>query len=364
MALNCVSSINRMYPVAAAVCKSPAIQAQMRDIPVALIQRRFKSNQTPNQTTVSSSNPLDLDRSHRYHVGIAIIPQGSSALVERFGKFHKLLDPGLHFLVPVVDRISYSFPRQRVSFQVDPQEVFTKDNIKVELGGDIVIRITNPEAAAYGAKNPFSLATIYAQAAMRNAVGELTLDELLNQREAINFKVFAAVNKQTKDYGLECLGYEIKGLQVPGHIEEEMARQVTSERKRRETVLNSQGEKEAAINRAEGNRMAAKLNSEGEKMAKINEAEGNAQKRLIEAQAEAEALKLIGQALRENPEAASVRLASEALKTWGGMVGNSNTMIIPANTSPLESLLPQALAALTRSHAIFDATVMPKKDSN
>lgn len=267
-------SISRMYPIGTAICRNPAIQAQIRNIPTALIQCRFKSD----QNTVSSSNPLDLDRSHKFHIGITMIPQGSSALVERFGKFHKLLSPGLHFLVPVVDRISYSFPLQRVSFQVDPQPAFTKDNIRVELGGDIVVRITDPESAAYGAKNPFSLATIYAQAAMRNAVGELTLDELLNQREAINRKVFDAVNKQTTGYGLQCLGYEIKGLQVPAHIEEEMARQVTSERKRRETVLNSEGDREAAINKSEGN-----------KIAKINEAEGNAQQRLIEAKAEAEA---------------------------------------------------------------------------
>lgn len=362
MILSSISSINRMYPIAkTAICRSPAIQAQMQNIPTELIQRRFKSD----QSTVRSSNPLGLDRSNQYHIGIKIIPQGSCALVERFGKFHKLLNPGLHFLVPIVDRISYSFPLQRVSFQVVPQTAFTKDNIRVELGGDIIVRITNPESAAYGAKNPFSLATIYAQAAMRNAVGELTLDELLNQREAINRKVLVGVNKQANDYGLECLGYEIKGLQVPAHIEEEMARQVTSERKRRETVLNSQGEREASINKAEGNKTSAQLNSEGEKIAKINEAEGNAQKRLIEAQAEAEALKLIGIALRENPEAAAVRLASEALKTWSGMVGKSNTMIIPANTSPLEALLPQALAAFTRSNTIFDATVMhePKKSS-
>ena len=164
---------------------------------------------------------------------------------------------------------------------------------------------------------------------------------------------------------MQCLGYEIKGLKVPSHVEEEMARQVTSERKRRETVLNSQGEREASINRAEGNKTSAQLNSEGDKIAKINEAEGNARKRLIEAQAEAEALQLIGNALRENPEAASVRLASEALKTWSGMVGKSNTMIIPADMSPLEALLPQALAAFSRSNTIFDAKVMheSKKDS-
>lgn len=355
------SSISRIYPVKIATYRSPSIQAQIRSVPTALIQRRFKSD----KSTIRSSSPLNLDRSNKFHIGVKIIPQGSSALVERFGKFHKLLTPGLHFLVPIVDRISYSFPLQRVSFQVDPQQAFTKDNIRVELGGDIVVRITNSESAAYGAKNPFSLATIYAQAAMRNAVGELTLDELLNQREAINRKVFEAVNKHTKDYGLECLGYEIKGLQVPDHIEEEMARQVTSERKRRETVLNSQGEREASINKAEGNKTSAQLNSEGDKIAKINEAEGNAKKRLIEAQAEAEALKIIGNALRENPEAASVRLASEALKIWSGMLGKSNTMIIPANTNPLEALLPQALAAYTRSNTIFDATVIhePKKGS-
>ena len=352
--------INRIYPVInASIHGNPTISTQARGISTALIQRRF------NSSNIRASNPVDLDRNHLYHIGVKIIPQGTAALVERFGEFRKLLEPGLHFLVPIVDRVSYSFPLQRVSFEVNPQQAFTKDNVKVELGGDIVVRVMDPKSAAYGAKNPFSLTAIYAQAAMRNAVGELTLDELLNQREIINRKVFDAVNSQTQGYGLQCLGYEIKGLKVPSHVEEEMARQVTSERKRRETVLNSQGEREASINRAEGNKTSAQLNSEGDKIAKINEAEGNARKRLIEAQAEAEALQLIGNALRENPEAASVRLASEALKTWSGMVGKSNTMIIPADMSPLEALLPQALAAFSRSNTIFDAKVMheSKKDS-
>lgn len=327
-------------------------------IPREIIQKRFSSED--NSPHISSSSPLDLDSNHKSHIGIKIVPQATSVIVERFGKFHRMLEPGLRLLIPIVDRISYSFPQQRVSFEVSPQYAFTKDNIKVELGGDIVVRVTDPQKAAYGAKTPFSLTAIYAQAAMRNAVGELNLDELLNQREIINGKVFAAVNKQTREYGLECLSYEIKGLKVPHHIEEEMARQVTSERKRRETVLNSQGEKEAAINKADGNKNAAELNSIGEKIAKINEAEGNARKRLIEAQAEAEALKLIGNALRENPEAASVRLASETLKTWGEIVGKSNTMVIPSDRSPLEAFLSQALAAYNQSNTMFDHTVIKK----
>lgn len=351
------TSISKMYsPHRISHYERPVVSPQMRNVPTSVVQRGFSS--------IRSTYPLDLDRSHKYHIGIKFIPQGSSALVERFGKFHKLLNPGLHFLVPIVDRISYSFPLQRVSFQVDPQQVFTKDNIKVELGGDIVVRITDPKAAAYGAKNPFSLATIYAQAAMRKAAGNLTLDQLLNEREVINHQVIEAVNKLTKDYGLECLGYEIEGIKVPSHIEEEMARQVTSERKRRETVLNSQGEREAAINKAEGYKQSAELTSEGDKNAKINAAVADAESRLIGSRAEEKALEIVGKALRQNPEAASVRLASEALKTWNGMVGNSNTIIIPANTSPLETLLPQALAAFNRSNTIFDTKIMhePNKD--
>lgn len=336
------------HPLSSASTSSST--STISNIPVSLIQRRFSSK----TTNISDSHPLNLDNNNRYHLGVAIVPQGSSAIVERFGKFLKELKPGIHFLFPIIDRISYTYPLQRVSFEVAPQKVFTKDNIKVELGGDIVVRITDPQSAAYGAKSPFSLATIYAQAAMRNAVGELTLDELLNQRELINHKVFDAVNKNTNQYGLECLGYEIKDLQVPKNIEEEMARQVTSERKRRETVLNSQGEREAAINLAEGNKASAELNSIGQKIAQINDAEGNAKRRLIEAQAEAEALEILGTAIRKNPEATSLKLASEAIKTWGKITGESNTMIIPAGTSPLESLLPQALNAFIQSQAQFD----------
>lgn len=327
-------------------------------IPSTLIQRRFHSDRgwgsdshrTNSKSDVQESNPLSLDKNQLHHIGFKIIPQGHVAIVERLGKFHAELKPGFHFLIPIFDCIRYSFPLKRVSFSIQPQEAFTKDNVKVQLGGDIIVRVTQPKDAAYGAESPFSLATIYAQSAMRNAIGELSLDELLNQREHINRKVFEAVNKHTNPYGLECLGYEIKGLSVPKHIEEEMARQVTSERKRRETVLNAEGEKAAAINQAEGKKRAAELSSEGEKIAKINEAEGNAQKRLIEADAEAKALERIGQAIRENPEAAAIRLASESLGTWKGMLGSSNTMIVPQNMDPISALLPQALSAYTRAN--------------
>ncbi len=320
-----------------------------------LTQRRFYSDRSTERrpSDIHESSPLALDQNRLHHVGFKVIPQGHVALVERLGKFDRQLNPGLHFLLPVIDCIRYYFPLKRVSFSIQPQEAFTKDNVKVQLGGDIIVRVIDAQKAAYGAESPFSLATIYAQSAMRNAVGELSLDELLNQREVINRKVFEAVNKQTSTYGLECQGYEIKGFSVPKHIEEEMARQVTSERKRRETVLNAEGEKSAAINQAEGKKRAAELSSEGEKIAKINEAEGNAKKRLIEADAEAQALERIGDAIRKNPEAASIRLASESLKTWEGMLGSSNTMIVPQNMDPIAALLPQALSAYTRSTQTF-----------
>ncbi len=331
-------------------------------IPVGLIQRHFSSSRT--STEIRESSPLSLDQNNLHHLGFKVIPQGKVALVERLGKFHKVLSPGLHFLIPVVDNIRYCFPEKRVSFSIAPQEAFTKDNIKVQLGGDVIVRVTDAKKAAYGADSPFSLTTIYAQSAMRNAVGELTLDELLNKREEINRKVFDVVNQHTTQYGLECLGYEIKGFTVPKHIEEEMTRQVTSERKRRETVLNAEGEKSAAINQAEGKKRAAELGSEGDKIAKINEAQGNAQKRLIEADAEAKALERIGEAIRKNPEAAAIRLASESLKTWTGMLGQSNTMIIPQNTDPVSALLPQALSAYSRSTQILQEQASSNKPAN
>lgn len=356
-------SINRYLPYVTN-CLLDSTKSINNFIPASIIQKRFasgKSSDNSKEVVIHESSPLELDRNRKRHIGFTVIPQGTIGLVERFGKFEKELQPGLHFLIPLVQCIRYTYPLRRVSFSVSPQEAFTKDNVKVKLGGDVIVRIINAQQAAYGAEAPFSLATIYAQAALRNAVGEISLDDLLNQREVIHKKVYEAVNKRTNEYGLECLGYEIKGLQVPQHVEDEMARQVTSERKRRETVLNSQGEREAAINKAEGLKTSAQLSSEGDKIAKINEAEGNAQKRLIEAKAEAEALEKIGIAIRQNPEAASVRLASEAFKVWQGMIGHSNTMVIPSNVNPLEALLPQALAAYARSTEVLKDSF--KKDS-
>lgn len=327
-------------------------------IPHTLIQRRFNSQKTPE---IHESSPLALDQNRLRHFGFIVIPQGHVAIVERLGKFRSELSPGFHVLIPVLDVIKHYFPKKRLSFSVQPQEAFTKDNVKVQIGGDIILRVTNAKEAAYGAESPFSLATIYAQSAMRSAVGSLTLDELLNQREAINKIVIYNVNEKTNVYGLECLGYEIKGFSVPKHIEDEMSRQVTSERKRRETVMDAEGKKAAAIENAEGEKRAAELVSEGKKIAIINEAEAAAKKRIIDADSEAQALERIGHAIRKNPEAAAIRLASESLKTWEGMLGKSNTMIVPQNTDPVGALLPQALSAYTRATQIITDQTPPKK---
>jgi regulator of protease activity HflC (stomatin/prohibitin superfamily) len=358
--MNSISRFSPMLPTLQRSLNTTLLAVTCKQIPLVIIQRRFASSEraarSTESTEIQTSNPLDLDSSRMRHIGFRVIPQGTIGILEKFGRFSKTLEPGLHFLVPVMHCIRYAFPVKRVSFSVTPQNAFTKDNIKVTLGGDIIVRITDPKAAAYGADSPFSLATIYAQAAMRNAVGELTLDELLNKRESINTKVLEAVNNHTKQYGLECLGYEIKGLKVPPHIEDEMARQVASERKRRETVLTSEGQKTAAINEAEGLKKAAELSSEGQKAAQINAAQGNAEQRRIEAIAEAEALNVVGKALRENPEAASMRVTSEALRTWSGMLGKSNTIVTSAGASPVEALLSQALATYSRSQAELKAT--------
>jgi len=329
-------------------------------IPDGLFSKAYSSKASDGFPEIHTSTPLKLDRNNKKHIGFKIIPQGHVAILERLGKFKQLMKPGLHFLIPIIDKISYSFPLKRISFSVTPQEAFTQDNVKVKLGGDIIVRVVDAEKAAYGASSPFSLAAIYAQAAMRNAIGELTLDEVLNQREKINKKVFETVNHQTSHYGLECLGYEIKGLQVPSHIEEEMARQVTSERKRRETVLNSEGERDAAANKAEGLKRSAQLNSEGKKIAQINEAMANAEQRRIEAEAEARALELIGEAIRRNPEAASIKLASESLETWKKMQEGNHMMIVPHGYSPVETLLASAIKTYNESNQHMITNIIKK----
>lgn len=287
-----------------------------------------------------------LDNSSRVNPGIRVVPQQEEWFVERFGKFHRKLDPGLHLLIPFVDQIAYSQSLKQQMFDVNPQIATTEDNVQVEIDGRVYVQVVDSYEACYGAQKPFRMVVAACQAAMRAAVGEISLDEVLNNRTRVNDSVVKAVLPRANEYGVKVFAYEMLDITVESAIRLEMQRQSSAERHRREQETAAKAEKNALIYVAEGKRREAELTSEGKRIAQINEAQGEAEANLKRAEAQAKALEIIGKALRENPDAAQFDVAKLFTENWGKIAKEGNTLILPASPHDIPSMVAQAFGAL------------------
>lgn len=206
---------------------------------------------------------------------IVFVPQQEAWIVERMGRFNKILDPGLNFLVPVVDRISYVQSLKEIAIDIPQQSAVTADNVTLGLDGVLYLRVVDPYRASYGVEDPEFAITQLAQTTMRSELGKISLDSVFKERESLNISIVEAINHASNSWGITCLRYEIRDIKLPSRVQEAMQMQVEAERKKRAVVLESEGSRESAINVAEGKRKARILSSEAEKIEQINIAEGD-----------------------------------------------------------------------------------------
>lgn len=295
-----------------------------------------------------------LDKKSKMNFGFQIVPTQETRIVERFGKFSRILEPGLHFLVPIVDQVKYVHSMKEQMLPVHPQVAWTEDNVQVTINGNVFVKVVDAKKASYNVEQPYSMIFQMAIAEMRSVVGMLKLDDLLNQRESINAKVTTAIKPRTIPWGIDLLGYEIQDIAPQREVLEDLTRQSRAERKRREDVNQSQGEREVQINRAEGAKRAIELSSEGEKLATINNAAAQAEAKLVLARAQAEAIRLVGKALEENPEAARFEVAKEMAAAWKELAKNSPTLLLSQDPSNVNNLVAQAFSTfkmMDKKHA-------------
>ena len=238
---------------------------------------------------------------------IKIVPQAHAYVVERLGGYKETWGVGLHFKMPILDRVArrVSLKEQVVDFE--PQAVITKDNVTMQIDTVVFYQITDPKKYAYGVESPIAAIENLTATTLRNIIGDLELDETLTSRETINSKMRTILDIATDEWGIKVNRVELKNIMPPKAIQDAMEKQMKAERERREAILRAEGEKKSTILVAEGKKQSAILDAEAEKQAAILRAEAQKERMIKEAEGQAEAVLKV-----QNANAEGIRMIREA----------------------------------------------------
>jgi len=291
------------------------------------------------------------------------VPQQEAWVVERMGKYNKILEPGLNVLVPLLDKVKYVQSLKEIAIEIPQQTAITIDNVSLTIDGVLYLRIKDPYKASYGVEDPEFAITQLAQTTMRSEIGKITLDTLFRERESLNKGIVIAINSASDAWGIECLRYEIRDIRMPARVQEAMQMQVEAERKKRAAILESEGIKSAEINVAEGKKQSRILASEAEKQELINEAQGQAEAVIAAGKARAQSIELVSKALcgENGQNAAALAVAEKYVGAFGELAKTNNTLILPANTGDVSSMVAQAMTIYGQLEGRKDLSIMQKK---
>ena len=258
--------------------------------------------------------------------GVKIISQSKAYVIERLGAYDRTLQTGLHYVVPILDRVACVVSLKEMVKDFAPQPVITKDNVTMQIDTVIYYQITDPKLYTYGVENPISAIENLTATTLRNIIGDLELDETLTSRDVINTQMRSILDGATDAWGIKVHRVEVKNILPPRDIQEAMEKQMRAERERREKILQAEGEKKSSILIAEGEKESAILRAEAKKEAQVKIAEGEAEALLKIKQAEAEGIKLLKEAKADK----SV-LAIKSFETLEKVAnGQSTKIIIPS----------------------------------
>ncbi len=283
--------------------------------------------------------------------GVRVVPQQNAWVVERLGKFHEVLEPGLNVIIPFVDRVAYKHSLKEVPFDVPEQVCITKDNTQLAVDGIVYYQVTDPQRASYGTSDYLTAITQLAQTTLRSEVGKMELDQSLQSRDEINRQIVSVLDEAGRAWGIKVLRYEVKSLTPPESILRAMEKQITAEREKRALIAKSEGEKQQEINVAEGAKQAAILKSEGEKTAQVNSAQGEATALRLVAEATAAAVRAVADAMSApgGQQAANLKVAELYIGAFGNLAKTNNTMIVPSNLADVSSILATAMTVIDKS---------------
>jgi len=279
---------------------------------------------------------------------VTIVPQQHAWVVERLGKFHATLGPGLKIVIPFIDRIAYKHSLKEIPLDTPSQVCITKDNTQLSVDGVLFFQVTDPQRASYGSSNYIVAITQLAQTTLRSVVGKLELDKTFEEREFINHSVVSSIDEAAMNWGVKVLRYEIKDLTPPQVILHAMQQQITAEREKRALIASSEGRKQEQINIATGEREGAIARSEGQKQAQINIAQGEAGALLAVAEATAEAIRQVAAAIQApgGMEAVNLKVAEKYVEAFAGLAKTGNSLILPANLADVGGLVASAMTVV------------------
>ena len=295
---------------------------------------------------------------------IKIVPQQHAWVVERLGKYDRTLTPGLSFVVPFVDRVAYKHSLKEVPLDVPSQVCITRDNTQLQVDGIIYYQITDPMRASYGSSNYVFAITQLAQTLLRSVIGKMELDKTFEERNQINAAVVSALDEAAMNWGVKVLRYEIKDLTPPAEILRSMQAQITAEREKRALIAASEGRKQEQINIATGEREAFIARSEGQRQAEINKAHGEAAAIIAVADASADAIRKIAEAIRSpgGEQAVQLKVAEKAVEAFAQLARTNNTMIVPGNMGEIGGLIATAMALIKAKGPVPFDTAPPLRN--
>ena len=277
---------------------------------------------------------------------VKVVPQQHAWVVERLGKYHQTLTPGLSFLMPFIDKVAYKHVLKEIPLDIASQVCITRDNTQLQVDGILYFQVTDAMRASYGSSNYIIAISQLAQTSLRSVIGKLELDKTFEERNIINAQVVQAIDEAALNWGVKVLRYEIKDLTPPKEILHAMQQQITAEREKRALIAASEGRRQEQINIATGEREAFIARSEGEKQAVINKAAGDAAAITAVADATAGAIERIAAAIRVpgGEQAVQLKVAEKAVEAYSRVASDATTtLIVPSNMTEVSALIASAM---------------------
>lgn len=277
-----------------------------------------------------------------------VIPMRSLAVRERLGNFRGVLNPGFHFIVPFIDRIAYVHDSREQVLDIAKQRCITRDNVEVDVDGIVYLKLADAQKASYGIANYHAAVVSLAQTTMRSEIGKLNLDDTFRERDKVNEKIVHEIDKASEPWGIKFIRYEIRSIDPSANMLNTMEKQMEAERQKRADITLAEGEKQARINVSAGERQAAINVSEGEKQKRINEAEGKSAEIKLTADASANGLRRIAEAIQKpgGSTAVKMRIIEDFLEELGLVLQKSKISVVPARIAELQAYF-QGLSTLT-----------------